>query len=185
MKQLILITSICLCLVTGAVLNNCGYKLSGFSKQIPDHIKTIIIPDFENKTTRFQAEQFITFAVRDEFIKRSELVLVENESRADSILEGTITQFDVRPLSYAEDASANFYRVSISVSVRFIDLETSEIIFEGQNISFSDSYEIDIYGDAAGEFDAAEDFFSQETETLAKIAGEFASSLVTTILENF
>jgi hypothetical protein len=185
MKQLILITSICLCLVTGAVLNNCGYKLSGFSKQIPDHIKTIIIPDFENKTTRFQAEQFITFAVRDEFIKRSELVLVENESRADSILEGTITQFDVRPLSYAEDASANFYRVSISVSVRFIDLETSEIIFEGQNISFSDSYEIDIYGDAAGEFDAAEDFFSQETETLAKIAGEFAASLVTTILENF
>jgi hypothetical protein len=169
----------------GMVLNNCGYKLSGYSNQIPDHIKTIIIPDFENKTTRFQADQFITFAVRDEFIKRSNLVLVENESRADSILEGTITQFDVKPLSYAEDASANFYRVAISISVRFIDLKSNEIIFEGQNISFSDSYEIDIYGDAAGEFDAAEDFFSQETETLAKIAEEFASSVVTTILENF
>ena len=76
MKRLILITSICVCLAMGMVLNNCGYKLSGFSKQIPDHIKTIIIPDFENKTTRFQAEQFITFAVRDEFIKRSDLVLV-------------------------------------------------------------------------------------------------------------
>lgn len=175
----------CVCLAMGMVLTNCGYKLTGFSKQIPDHIKTIIIPDFENKTTRFQAEQFITFAVRDEFIKRSDLVLVEDESRADSTLEGTITQFNVRPLSYAEDASANFYKVSISVSVRFIDLKTNEIIFEGQNISFSDSYEIDVYGDAAGEFDAAEDFFSQETETLAKIAGEFASSVVTTILENF
>lgn len=185
MKRLILITSICICLAMGMVLNNCGYKLTGFSKQIPDHINTIIIPDFENKTTRFQAEQFITFAVRDEFIKRSDLVLVEDESRADSVLEGTITQFNVKPLSYAEDASANFYRVSISVSVRFIDLKTNEIIFEGQNISFSDSYEIDIYGDASGEFDAAEDFFSQETEVLAKIAGEFASSVVTTILENF
>jgi hypothetical protein len=185
MKKLILTASICVCLGMGMVLNNCGYKLSGYSKQIPDHIKTIIIPDFENKTTRFQAEQFITFAVRDEFIKRSDLVLVENESRADSILEGTITQFNVKPLSYADDASANFFKVSISVSVRFIDLETNEIIFEGQNISFSDSYEIDIYGDAAGEFDAAEDFFSQETETLAKVANEFAASVVTTILENF
>jgi hypothetical protein len=110
---------------------------------------------------------------------------VENESRADSMLEGIITRFDVKPLSYAEDASANFYKVSISVSVRFIDLETNEIIFEGQNISFSDSYEVDIYGDAAGEFDAAEDFFSQETEILAKVANEFAASVVTTILENF
>ena len=45
MKRLILITSICICLAMGMVLNNCGYKLSGFSQQIPDHIETIIIPD--------------------------------------------------------------------------------------------------------------------------------------------
>ena len=185
MKRLILITSLCVCLVLGMVFINCGYKLAGFTSQIPNHIKTIIIPDFVNKTNRFQADQFITFAVRDEFIKRSSLVLVENESRADSILEGTITQFDVRPLSYSDEASANFYRVSISVSVRFIDLQSNEIIFEGENITFSDSYEIDVYGGEMGEFNAAEDFFSQETGTLAKIAGEFASSVVTTILENF
>ncbi len=185
MKRLILITSFCLCLVMGMVLNNCGYKLAGFSQQVPTQIKTIIIPDFVNKTNRFQVDQFITFAVRDEFIKRSSLVLVENESRADSILEGTITQFNISPLSYSDEASANFYRVSISVSVRFIDLQTNEIIFEGQDINFSDSYEINVYGGEMGEFNAAEDFFSQESETLAKIAGEFASSVVTTILENF
>jgi hypothetical protein len=185
MKKLILTASICVCLCMGMVLNNCGYRLSGYSNQIPESIQSIIIPDFENKTTRFQAEQFITFAVRDEFIKRSNLVLVENESQADSILEGTINQFDVSPLSYSEDASANFYKVSISLSVRFIDLKTNEVIFEGQNITFSDSYEIDIYGDVAGDLNAAEDFFSQETETLKKIAEEFSSSLVTTILENF
>ncbi|UCH94060.1 MAG: hypothetical protein JSV88_27855, partial [Candidatus Aminicenantes bacterium] len=127
----------------------------------------------------------VTFAVKEEFIKRSSLVLVEQESRADALLEGIINRFDVSPLSYAEDASANFYRVTIAVSVRFIDLETNEIIFEGENISFSDSYEIDVYGDDVGQFDAAEDFFSQETETLLKIAEEFAASLVTTILENF
>lgn len=185
MKRLILITSFCVCLGMGMVLNNCGYKLAGFSQQIPDNIKTILIPDFVNKTNRFQVEQYITFAVRDEFIKRSNLVLVENESRADSILEGTITWFDVKPLSYSDDASSNFYKVSILVNVRFIDLQSNEIIFEGQNINFTDSYEINNYEGDVGDFNAADDFFSQETETLSKIAREFASSVVTTILENF
>jgi outer membrane lipopolysaccharide assembly protein LptE/RlpB len=155
-------------------LSRCGYKLSGFGNQIPDHIKTVVIPDFDNKTARYQLDQYITFAVKEEFIKRSNLALVDREGRADAILEGTITKFDVTPLSYGEDASANLYKVSISVNVRFVDLKTNEIIFEGKGVSFNDTYEID-----------EDDFFSQETETLLKIAEEFAASIVTTILENF
>ena len=172
MKKLIVITTLFVLILT--FFSNCGYKLSGFSKQIPDHIKTIAIPDFENNTTRFQAEQFITFAVKEEFIKRSNLVLVERASRADSLLEGEIAKFDVTPISYSDDASANLYRINIAVSVKFIDLKTSKIIFEGKNISFTDTYEID-----------TDDFFSQETEKLIEIADQFAASVVTTILENF
>jgi outer membrane lipopolysaccharide assembly protein LptE/RlpB len=161
------------------MFSNCGYRLSGFSKQIPDYIRTISIPDFENKTTRFQADQFITFAVKEEFIKRSKLALTDDSSSADSLLEGTINSFNVKPISYSENASANLYRVTISISVRFIDLKTNEIIFEGASISFNDTYSIE-----SGE-DIDDDFFSQETETLLKIAEEFAASIVTTILENF
>jgi hypothetical protein len=185
MKRLFKLIILCGCLVTGMVSINCGYRLSGFTRQIPDYIKAIIIPDFENKTTRFQIEQYITFAVKDEFIKRSDLTLVDNESRADAILEGTITRFQVLPLSYSEDASANFYRVTIMVSVRFIDLKTNEVIFEGQDITYSDSYEFNVYGDNLTDINAEEDFFSQETESLIKISEQFAASLVTTILENF
>jgi outer membrane lipopolysaccharide assembly protein LptE/RlpB len=179
MKKLPVISILLLLVPLVLTTVNCGYKLSGFTNQIPDYIHSIAIPDFENKTTRFQADQYLTFAVKEEFIKRSKLVLVERTSQADSVLEGTISRFTVTPISYDDNASANLYRINIVVSVRFIDLRTNDIIFEGENISFVDSYDIDAEGEIS------DDFFSQETDTLIKIAEEFASSIVTTILENF
>lgn len=153
---------------------NCGYGLSGLGKQIPPHIKTVVIPDFENKTTRIEAEQFVTFAVKDEFIRRSELELVANRINADAILEGKILNFDVTPISMTNEGSANLYRVTITLSVRFIDIQNNEIIFEDKNIVFTDNYNIE-----------REDFFSQETESLRVISERFSESVVSTILENF
>lgn len=155
-------------------LTNCGYRLSGYGNQVPDYIKTIFIPDFDNKTTRFQAEQFVTFAVRDEFIKRSNLTLVDDREKADSLLEGEINRFDVKPISSTKESTANLYKVRILLKVKFIDLKTNDIIYQDENLLYVDTYEID-----------TGDFFSQETETLKKIAGKFASSVVTIILENF
>jgi hypothetical protein len=153
--------------------------LSGYGKQIPEHIKTIVIPDFENKTTRIRAEQYVTDAVRDEFIARSRLNLVGSRANADAILEGVIVAFDVTPTSINDEGSASTYKLKVVLSARFIDLRNDKIIFEGQNISFSDTY--DIYDIEVEELD----FFSQETEKLRKIAERFAESIVTTILENF
>ncbi len=158
------------------MFTSCGYQLAGFGKQIPGDIKTIVIPDFENKTTRIQAEQFVTFAVREEFIRRSELKLVRSRSNADSILEGEIVTFEVTPVSITSEGSATLYRLRIVLSVRFIDLRNNKIIFEGDKISFIDTYNID---------DEELDFFSQETVKLLEIAEQFAESVVTTILENF
>ena len=114
--------------VCGILSCSCGYHLSGTGSQIPDHIKSIHIPDFENKSNRFQAEQFVTFAIREEFIRRSNLVLVDNLSKADSILEGEITGFDVKPVSYSNTAQANLYRITIRLVVKFIDIRNNKII---------------------------------------------------------
>lgn len=154
--------------------SDCGYRLSGYGRQIPGYIKTIYIPDFDNKTTRFQAEQFVTYAVRGEFIKRSNLNLASNRDKADSLLEGEVSLFDVKPISSSKEATANLYKVRILIKVKFIDLKTDKIIYQDENLVFIDTYEID-----------TGDFFSQETQTLKKIADKFASTVVTTILENF
>lgn len=170
MRKIIILTIV----LSLLVLSNCGYKLSGFGNQLPEHVRSIMIPDFENKTTRIEAEQFVTFAVREEFIRRSKLALVDDQTEADSLLEGTISSFNVTPVNMTSDASANVYRLQIVLKVRLIDLTNNRIIFENESISFSDTYDIE-----------GEEFFSQETEKLQEVAERFAESVVSTILENF
>lgn len=162
-------------LLAVAILNlQCGYRLSGRGRNLPPAARTIAIPDFKNQTSRESVEQFITFAVRDEFIKRSRLRLADSDLTADLVLEGKITAFDTTPISYSEAGAANLYEVRLSLDVRLIDMKTNELFYQGNSMSFRETYETD-----------SADFFSQETGSLVKIAAKFAASIVASILENF
>jgi hypothetical protein len=162
-------------LLAACLLNlQCGYRLSGRGRNLPPAAKTIAIPDFKNLTTRPQVEQFITFALRDEFIKRSRLRLTQAQETADLLLEGKITAFTTTPLSYSTAGAANLYDVAITLDVILIDTKKNELFFQGKGVVFHETYETD-----------AADFFSQETGSLAKIAAKFASSIVAAILDNF
>ncbi len=163
-----------LLLVAALFQLQCGYRLSGHGRNLPAGSDSIAIPGFKNQTSRPQAEQFVTFAVREEFIRRSRLHLVEDQRNADLLLEGTITDFTVTPISYSQEGAANQYQVHLALDVRLIEIDSSEILFQGSGLSFQEAYETD-----------NADFFSQETGSLGKIARKFASSIVTTILENF
>lgn len=153
----------------------CGYRLSGRGQNLPPASRTIAIPEFRNSTARFQAEDFVSNAVRQEFLRRSRLQLVESTSAADLLLEGNIVSFDVTPVAYTQTASAYSFRVSVVLDVRLVDMRSGQLVFEESDLSFSDTYE------------TAEsvDFFSQETDVLEEIAGKLAASVVATILENF
>jgi TolB-like protein len=153
---------------------SCGYRLAGRGNNLPPGAATIAIPAFKNQSARPQAEQFVTFAVREEFIRRSRLRLVEDRGRADLLLEGTITAFKVTPLSYSEAGAANLYEVRLTLDVRLVDMRSSELAFQGNGLSFQETYDTD-----------SADFFSQESGSLDRVASKFAASIVTSILENF
>ena len=53
-------------------------------------------------------------------------------------------------------------------------MKKNELFYEGTGLVFRETYETD-----------AGDFFSQETESQNKIAAKFASSIVSSILDNF
>jgi outer membrane lipopolysaccharide assembly protein LptE/RlpB len=162
-------------LLAVSLLNlQCGYRLSGRGRNLPPAAETIAIPDFKNQTSRTQAEQFITFAVRNEFIKRSRLRLIDSQAEADLVLEGEITAFETVPISYSEQGAANLYEVRLTLNVRLIDMNTNELFYQGTGLAFRETYETD-----------NADFFSQETESLIEIASKFAASIVVSILENF
>ncbi|MDY0096164.1 MAG: LptE family protein, partial [Candidatus Vecturithrix sp.] len=66
----------------------CGYTLVG-QGNLPDHIKTIAIPIFVNKTLQDGVEEIITQQVIEQFVKGGKVRLV-SEDNADAILRGTI-----------------------------------------------------------------------------------------------
>jgi len=157
-----------------SVSAGCGYKVSGSGKYLPQDLKTIAIPDFENKTTKAEAEQFVTFAIRDEFIKKSSMKLIDRTDEADALLEGEIVKFTVKPLSYSYLGSANQYTVTITLNITFINMKTNTVIYRNKNMNFTEDYEIE-----------SGDFFSQETDALQKISEKFAKGIVSALLENY
>lgn len=152
----------------------CGYRLSGRGRSLPAGAGSIAIPPFRNQTPRPQAEQFVTFAVRDEFIRRSRLRLVESQRDADLLLEGTIAAFTVTPISFTAQGAANLFEVRLTLGVRLVDMKSGEMLFQSDGLSFLETYETD-----------NADFFSQESGSLARIGSRFAASIVTAVLENF
>lgn len=152
----------------------CGYRLAGRGRNLPATAQTIAIPEFKNETSRYQAERFVTTAIKEEFIKRSRLRLSASIDKADLVLEGRISAFETVPISYNNRGAANLYEVRITINVRLIDMKKNELFYKGDGLVFRETYET-----------AAADFFSQEAGALTKIAAKFASSVVSSILDNF
>jgi len=152
----------------------CGYRLAGRGRNLPATAQTISIPEFKNATLQYQAERFVTVAIKEEFIRRSRLRLSESIEKADLLLEGMISAFATAPVSYNDRGTAKRYAVSITINVRLVDTKKNESFYIGTGLVFNETYEAD-----------TADFFSQKTESQNKIAAKFASSIVSSILDNF
>ena len=76
-------------LVLGASASGCGYSLRG---NLPDHLKTVSVPVFKNRTTEAGAESTITAAVVNAFTSSGRLKVVALDA-ADSVLDGEITGY--------------------------------------------------------------------------------------------
>ena len=75
----------------------CGYRVAGQADVIPDRIRTIAVPAFENVTTEYKIEQYMTSAVAREFIARTRYQVINDESQADAKLTGAVVQFFAFP----------------------------------------------------------------------------------------
>ena len=74
------------------LLAGCNYGLRGGG--FPEHIRTIYIESFENRTPQFELEQQIFTAMLDR-VPSALGVQVASRTRADALLTGTILGYDV------------------------------------------------------------------------------------------
>lgn len=168
-------------LIAGSILVGqsvgCGYALVGSGSFLPDHVKTIGVPIFKNKTRKFRLEQVFTSHVINELITRGDFEVVSDETGVDAVLIGEISSYYAVPTSFGEPGQATTYEVFIRVKVALADLVDNRILYENKYFEFSDSYD---FPD-----DANTNFSPREMETLEELAEDFAESLVTAVLEGF
>jgi outer membrane lipopolysaccharide assembly protein LptE/RlpB len=160
----------------GSVMG-CGYTLVGRGSVLPEHIRSIQVPTFVNRTTRVELEQRLTQAVADELVSRGNLRLVSSEPQADAVLRGAIDGFGITPVAFNEQGRATRYQISVSASIELIDRRNEDaVLWKNEHYRYTENYAVE-----AGSLDA----FDQETRAIREIAVRFAESIVTSILEGF
>lgn len=124
----LIILGVSLLLVSG-----CGYTLVG-QGNLPDHIKTIAIPIFVNKTLQDGVEEIITQQVIEQFVKGGKVRLV-SEGNADAILRGTITAYKSDDVaSYDEYNEVASYNLKVTVDIELQDIVNDEILWQTQGL---------------------------------------------------
>ena len=158
------------------VVQACGYALVGTGSFLPEYIRTVAIPTFENNTPRFEVEVRITDAVTREFISRGDFSVIGDPEGADAELTGTITSFIVSPIGIGAQEEATNFLVQIRAQVNFRDLVQNRVLYSNNAFLFRQQFELESDPTA---------FFDVSNVAVDEIALEFARSVVASFLEGF
>lgn len=170
-----------LALLAAVLSSGCGYALAGRGTFLPEYIETIGIPLFENNTRFFEVEQLLTQSVRTEFIGRGNYRVVPDATGVDATVEGRIVSIQLTPSSFTDQQQASRYTFTLTATIVMRDLQADEVVWENSSLVFSEEYDVATGGGAV----TARAFFDQDANALERMAGEFATTVVSSILEAF
>jgi hypothetical protein len=145
------------------------------SDVLPRNVKTLGIPLFVNRTTKFELDKKLTLGVIDEFVARGKVEITSDVKTADAVLTGTILGFSAVPAGFSSQGSADHYTVYIVASINLVESKTGKVIYTNPSYTFNEDYEVP----------QGQDFESVENEAIKKISPKFARNLVLAILEGF
>jgi hypothetical protein len=159
----------------------CGYALAGRGSFLPDYIRVVGIPAFENRSDVPDVGQVLTEKVRDEFIARGKYHVVYEAAGSDAVLSGQVLSITLQPIGLTAQQLASRYLFTLTVRVSFTDAKTSEVLWSNDALVFREEYELGARASAV----AGPAFFDQERSLLDRMGGDAARSVVTSILEAF
>lgn len=105
-------------LLMATLVSACGYQATGLkSTHLPEHIRSLAIPVFENTSTEPVLQRSLTEALRRAFINDGRLQLA-GENRADLVMKGTLTRYSIRAVAFNANDIATEYWVYLNVTVK-------------------------------------------------------------------
>ncbi len=155
-----------------AALSGCGYSLRG---NLPDHVKTVAVPVFANKTSEPAVESLLTQAVVQAFSTNGRLRVVKPEE-ADAILEGEVVGYEIQALAFDPRAAIRQYRLVVTMNLRFRDVRRNALLFE--QARFQEKADFRVVG-------VVSQTISREESALQAAAVDIARSIVSLAVDRF
>lgn len=155
--------------------NGCGYRVAS-QNRLAVPFKTLAVRPLVNQTTTYEVEQILTRALVREFVKRSSLSIIQDDGRADAVLEGRIRRITVNPVTFARSAFASTFLVTVYADIQVSDTSSKQVLFEENNYIFREQYVVNV---------DVKNFFTEANPALERISRDFAASVVTLVIEDF
>src|SRR6266699_3619622 len=165
-----------------AALLSVLFFVSGFAEcykpvtknQLPQRIKVVAVPAFQNNALRYKVESRFTEAVVNELIHRGRGLRVQGQREgADAVIEGVIKSVNYGGVLLDDKGRARIFEVTIVAAVTVRDQTQNRILYDNQNFVFR------------GEYEFANDprnFFNEEDPAVQRMARSFAESVVSTLI---
>lgn len=150
----------------------CGYSFRG---NLPDHIKTVAVPVFTNKTAEPGVETLLTSAVVEAFATNGRLRVVKPED-ADAILDGDVVGYNVLSIAFDNQANVRQYRLVVTMNIRLRDVRRSSTLFEQQNLREKADFQV---------LGAVSQTISAEEGAVHTAATEIGRSIVSLTIDRF
>lgn len=168
-------------IVFAMIASACGYALAGRGNTLPDHIRRIGVPTFDNQSTTPDLDRVLTEAVRRELQSKGRFLVVSESTGVDAVLSGTVRPVAMTVAALTDARQVSHYLITLQASVEFKDTRDNKVFWSNPNLRVSDEYEVT--GNLAINDPSA--LFSQDANALDRMARAFARTLVASILEAF
>lgn len=154
----------------------CGYALVGKASSLPESIRVVQFTTLENLTPRVGLEQRLSAEIARELASRGRFQVQSGAEGADAVLAGAVTGFNLYPVAFDPQGRATDYQVQVSARVSLKTLPDEMPIWDNPAFTFRDNYQFS---------SSAASYIDRENEAIDRVAGRFAQSLVTSLLEGF
>ncbi len=160
-------------LLIGAAAAGCYRVASRNRIELP--VSRIAVLPLENETSTFRIEQLMTRALVQGFVEKTRYQLTHDPDAADATVSGAITRLVANPVIFGRGSFGNTYLVTVSARVEMRD-KAGKLLFHNDRFVFREQYVLN---------QDVDNFFTELNPALERVSRDFASSVVTSILENW
>ena len=160
-----------------AILSACGYHTGGKADLVPKDIQTIAIPAFTTVTSRYKLVDALPQAIAAEFLTRTRFKIVNDASRADAVLYGSILSAGAYPnVSNPNTGASVSVRIVVVLTIRLVENRTGKVLYSRPNFSDRQDYEAAV---------DPHQLFDESGPAFDRLDREVAHDIVSAVVENF